>query len=78
MHAADGEVREAEEPDKVEAERLTRAAVRSRTPEVATTTEGNVATTIEFDGPANDPVPPDFATELGQKQDTAIRDWQAV
>jgi hypothetical protein len=41
-------------------------------------TEGNVATTIEFDGPANDPVPPDFATELGQKQDTAIRDWQAV
>ncbi|WP_006243830.1 hypothetical protein [Mycolicibacterium tusciae] len=41
-------------------------------------TEGNVATTIEFEGPANDPVPPDFATELGQKQVTAIRDWQGV
>ena len=41
-------------------------------------TEGNVATTIEFDGPPNDPAPPDFVTELGQKQDTAIRDWQGA
>lgn len=41
-------------------------------------TEGNVATTIEFDGPPNDPAPPDFVTELGQKQDTAIKDWQGV
>jgi hypothetical protein len=41
-------------------------------------TEGNVATTIEFDGPSNDPAPPDFVTELGQKQDTAIKDWQGV
>jgi hypothetical protein len=41
-------------------------------------TEGNVATTIEFDGPPNDPAPPDFVIELGQKQDTAIKDWQGV
>jgi hypothetical protein len=41
-------------------------------------TEGNVATTIEFDGPPGDPAPPDLVTELGQKQDTAIRDWQGV
>ncbi len=45
---------------------------------VLTFTEGNVATTIEFDGPPNDPAPPDFVTELGQKQDTAIRDWQGI
>jgi hypothetical protein len=38
--------------------------------------EGNAATTIEFDGPPNDPVPPDMVITLGQKQDTAIRDWQ--
>ena len=43
---------------------------------VLTFAEGNAATTIEFDGPPNDPVPPDVAIELGQKQDTAIRDWQ--
>jgi len=41
-------------------------------------TEGNVATTIEFEGPPNDPAPPDFVTELGQKQDTAIKDWQGA
>lgn len=45
---------------------------------VLTFTEGNAATTIEFDGPANDPVPADMVIELGQKQDTAIRDWQAA
>ncbi len=45
---------------------------------VLTFTEGNVATTIEFDGPPNDPAPPAFVTELGQKQDTAIKDWQGV
>ena len=49
---------------------------QSRT--VLTFTEGNVATTVEFDGPPNDPAPPDFVTEYGQKQDTAILDWQAV
>lgn len=44
---------------------------------VLTFTEGNAATTIEFDGPPTDPAPADFVVELGQKQDTAIRDWQA-
>ena len=42
---------------------------------VLTFTQGNTATTIEFDGPPNDPVPADMVIELGQKQDTAIRDW---
>jgi len=45
---------------------------------VLTFTDGNVATTIEFDGPPNDPAPPDFVTEFGQKQSTAILDWQGV
>jgi hypothetical protein len=40
--------------------------------------EGNTATTIEFAGAANDPVPEDLVLELGRKQDTAIRDWQAA
>lgn len=39
--------------------------------------EGNTATTIEFAGAPNDPVPPDLVLELGRKQDTTIRDWQA-
>jgi hypothetical protein len=43
---------------------------------VLTFTQGNAATTIEFDGPTNDPVPADLVVELGQKQDTAIKDWQ--
>jgi hypothetical protein len=41
-------------------------------------TEGNTATTIEFVGAANDPAPEDLVLELGRKQDTAIRDWQAA
>ena len=41
-------------------------------------TEGNAATTIEFDGAPNDPAPSDLVLELGRKQDTAIRDWQAA
>jgi hypothetical protein len=45
---------------------------------VLTFTEGNAATTIEFDGPPNDPVPQDMALELGQRQATAIRDWQTA
>ena len=40
--------------------------------------EGNAATTIEFDGAAKDPAPSDLVLELGRKQDTAIRDWQAA
>jgi len=39
--------------------------------------EGNTATTIEFAGAPNDPAPSDLVLELGRKQDTAIRDWQA-
>ena len=34
--------------------------------------------TVEFDGTPKDPVPPDLVLELGQKQDTAIKDWQAA
>lgn len=45
---------------------------------VLTFTEGNVATTIEFDGPPNDPVPADMVIELGQKQAAAIKDWQTA
>lgn len=45
---------------------------------VLTFTEGNAATTIEFDGPPNDPVPQDLVIDLGQKQATAITDWQAA
>ncbi len=43
-----------------------------------TFTEGNAATTIEFDGPPADPVPTDMALEFGQKQDAAIKDWQTA
>ncbi len=45
---------------------------------VLTFTQGNAAATIEFDGPPRDPAPADFVVELGQKQDTAIKDWQAA
>ena len=45
---------------------------------VLTFNQGNVATTIEFDGPANDPAPEDFVIDLGKKQDTAILDWQGI
>jgi hypothetical protein len=45
---------------------------------VLTFTEGNAATTIEFDGPPNDPVPHDMAVDLGQKQDAAIKNWQSA
>jgi hypothetical protein len=41
-------------------------------------TRGNTATTIEFDGAPKDPAPADLVLELGQKQDTAIQDWQAA
>jgi hypothetical protein len=32
-----------------------------------------LAVTLEFDGKPEDPVPPAFATDLGQKQDAAIK-----
>jgi len=36
-------------------------------------TEGKAFTNLEFDSPLNDPVPPQFVTDVGQKQDTAIK-----
>ncbi|MFG1931730.1 hypothetical protein ACGFK1_13895 [Mycobacterium sp. NPDC048908] len=50
----------------------------SKSVTVLSFTEGNTATTIEFAGAANDPAPEDLVLELGRKQDTAIRDWQAA
>jgi hypothetical protein len=50
----------------------------SRSVTVLSFAEGNAATTIEFAGASNDPVPADLVLELGRKQDTAIRDWQAA
>jgi hypothetical protein len=35
--------------------------------------EGNAAVQVQFDGPANDPVPVDVATQYGQDQDGAIK-----
>jgi len=36
-------------------------------------TEGKAFTNLEFDSPSNDPMPPGFVTDVGQKQDTAIK-----
>ena len=36
-------------------------------------TEGKAFVNLEFDSPLNDPVPPQFVTDVGQKQDTAIK-----
>jgi hypothetical protein len=36
-------------------------------------TEGRAFVNLEFDSPLNDPVPPQFVTDVGQKQDTAIK-----
>jgi hypothetical protein len=36
-------------------------------------TEGKAFVNLEFDSPPNDPVPPQFVTDVGQKQDTAIK-----
>jgi hypothetical protein len=36
-------------------------------------TEGKAFVTLEFDGKPDDPVPPDFATSIGEKQDSAIK-----
>ena len=41
---------------------------------VLTFTQGNAFTTVEFDGPANDPVPLDLVTDYGQKQAAVIQD----
>jgi hypothetical protein len=39
-------------------------------------TQGDMATTVQFDGPANDPVPKDMVIDFGQQQDNAIKAWQ--
>lgn len=36
-------------------------------------TEGKAVATLEFDSAASDPVPAEFVTEVGQKQDAAIK-----
>jgi hypothetical protein len=36
-------------------------------------TEGKAFTNLEFDSAPNDPVPPQFVTDVGQKQDTPIK-----
>jgi hypothetical protein len=36
-------------------------------------TEGKAFVNLEFDSPTNDPVPPQFVTDVGQKQDNAIK-----
>ncbi|CAN5639776.1 hypothetical protein BH09ACT7_BH09ACT7_25140 [soil metagenome] len=41
-------------------------------------TQGNTATTVEFEGVTSDPAPADLAIDFGQRQDTAIKDWQAT
>ena len=40
-------------------------------------TEGNAFATLEFDGPPAAAVPPDFVTDVGQKQDAAIKNGLA-
>jgi hypothetical protein len=36
-------------------------------------TEGKAFVNLAFDSPLNDPLPPQFVTDVGQKQDTAIK-----
>jgi hypothetical protein len=50
----------------------------SRSVSLLTFTEGNTATTVEFDGPTNDPAPSDLVIDFGQKQDSAIKSWLAA
>jgi hypothetical protein len=45
----------------------------SKSVTLLTFTEGNTATTIEFDGPPKDPAPADVVDQYGQQQDDAIK-----
>jgi hypothetical protein len=36
-------------------------------------TEGRVFVSIDFEGPANDPLPPDFVLDVARKQDAAVK-----
>lgn len=49
------------------------SADRSQSVTALTFTQGNAFANIQFEGPANDPVPVDLVTEYGQRQDTAIK-----
>ena len=49
------------------------AADGSKAVTVLLFTEGKGFVNLEFDSPPNDPVPPQFVTDVGQKQDTAIK-----
>ena len=49
------------------------AADGSKAVTVLLFTEGKAFVNLEFDSPLNDPVPPQFVTDVGQKQDTAIK-----
>ena len=47
----------------------------SKSVTLLTFTEGNTATTVEFDGPPKDPATTDFVVDFGQKQDAALKGW---
>jgi len=49
------------------------AAEGSKAVTVLLFTEGKAFVNLEFDSPPNDPVPPQFVTDVGQKQGTAIK-----
>jgi hypothetical protein len=49
------------------------AADGSKAVTVLLFTEGKAFINLEFDSAPNDPVPPAFVTDVGQKQDTAIK-----
>jgi hypothetical protein len=49
------------------------AADGSKAVTVLLFTEGKAFTNLEFDSAPNDPVPPAFVTDVGEKQDTAIK-----
>jgi hypothetical protein len=44
---------------------------------VLLSTEGKASAELEFDGPPGALVPPDFVTDIGQKQDAAIKKGSA-
>jgi hypothetical protein len=49
------------------------AADGSKAVTVLLFTEGKAFANLEFDSPPNDPEPPQFVADVGQKQDTAIK-----
>jgi hypothetical protein len=55
---------------------LTGTAANGQSVSLLLFTQGNMATTVAFDGPAKDPVPQDLVVEFGQQQDSAIKAWQ--